>query len=106
MVWQVTSCKEISGVGSVHLIHGKITTLPAICDTLGRRGGLSEVTISQNGSVLDRVRFFGFMANVRGYLACMRSETHRFPNLQQVQGRASFGTITIIKSVLVTYGRT
>ena len=65
---QVTSCKEIYVIGSLHLIHGRTTTLPVDRGTLGPRDGLLKATLSQNGNHLDRVRFCGFMANVRGLL--------------------------------------
>jgi hypothetical protein len=52
-------------VGSLHLIHGKITTLPVGRDTLERQSGLSEAAPSRNGKRPDQVRFYGFMENVR-----------------------------------------
>ena len=33
IVWQVTSYSKMFGVGSLHLIHGKITILPVARDT-------------------------------------------------------------------------
>jgi hypothetical protein len=61
-------------VGSLLLIHGKITTLPANHGTLGRPDGLSKATLSQNGSRPDRVHFSGFMASVRRFPAYMLSQ--------------------------------
>jgi hypothetical protein len=61
----------MSRVGFRRLIHGKITTLPADRGTPGRRDGLSKATFSQNGYLLNGVRFSGFMANVRYHPARM-----------------------------------
>jgi hypothetical protein len=55
----------MSEVGSLHLIHGRITTLPVGRDTRERLSGLSEAAPSQNGNRPDQVLFYGFMGNVR-----------------------------------------
>jgi len=65
----VTSYRGICAIGSLHLIRGKTTTLPVDRGTPGRRDGLFEATLSQNGSRLDQVPYCGFMANVRRLLA-------------------------------------
>jgi hypothetical protein len=70
----VTSCREISRVGFLHLTLGKITTLRADLGTLARRGGFSKAMFSQNGRCLERVRFCGLMANVRGRPAYLLSQ--------------------------------
>jgi hypothetical protein len=61
---QATSYKMFE-VGSLHLIHGKITTLPVNRDTRERLSGLSKALPSQNGNRPDQVRFYGFTGNVR-----------------------------------------
>jgi hypothetical protein len=64
IVWQATSCSKISAIGSVLLIHGKITTLPGNRITQGRRRGSFTATCSQNGNRRHRVPFCGSMENV------------------------------------------
>jgi hypothetical protein len=51
-------------VGSLHLIHGKITILLVDRDTVERQRGLSEATPSLIGNRLDQDRFYGFTGNV------------------------------------------
>jgi len=68
VVQQVTSCREIYVIGSLHLIHGRTTILPVDRGTPGRRDGLFKATLSQNGRRRDRVPYCGFMANVRSPL--------------------------------------
>ena len=69
IVWQVTSCSKIFKVGSLRLIHGRITTLPVNHDTPGPQRGSFMVRRSRNGNRVDRVPFYGFMGNVCCHLA-------------------------------------
>ena len=62
---QVRSCSKTFKAGSLPLIHGKITTSPGNRATTGPRSGSFMGTRSRNGNCPDRVRFYGFMANVR-----------------------------------------
>ena len=64
IVWQVTSYSRMFEVGSLHLIHGRITILPANRDTLAQQRGLSKAAPSQNGNHPDQVPFYGFTGNV------------------------------------------
>ena len=80
VVWQVTSCREISRIGYLRPIPGGITTLPVARGIQGRRCGLSKAVLSQNGNHLDRVLFCGFTANVGTRPARMLSpELMAFP---------------------------
>jgi hypothetical protein len=63
-VWQVTSYSKRLEVGSVHLIRGKTTISRVNRDTPERQHGLPKAAPSRNGSLPDRVPFYGFMANV------------------------------------------
>src|SRR6266851_937659 len=65
IVWQVTSYREISDVGSLLLIHGKITILPSNRGTAGRRHGSFKARYSRNGKYPERVPSYGSMGNVR-----------------------------------------
>ena len=47
-------------------IRGKISTLPADYNTVGRQNGSFRATRSQRGKRLIRVPFYGFMENVCG----------------------------------------
>jgi len=73
IAWQVTSCSKISAIGSLLLIHGKITTLPGHRITQGRRRGSLMASRSQNGNRRRRVPFFGSMENVGCLPALMDS---------------------------------
>jgi hypothetical protein len=64
IVWQVTSYSKMFEVGSLRLIHGKITTLPVDRNTTERQRGLLEVAPSLNGNLPDQDPFYGFMGNV------------------------------------------
>jgi len=61
---QATNCREIFEIGSLLLIHGKITTLLASRATKGRRRGSSKATCSRNGKHPGQVPFFGSTGNV------------------------------------------
>ena len=67
----MTSCKESFEDGSLLLIRGKITTLPAVRGTAGLGRGLSKVTRSRDGKYPDPVPFYGFMGNVSRRLALL-----------------------------------
>ena len=64
VVSQVTRYNKIFEVGSVHLIHRKITILLVNRDTPERRRGLLKTAPSWNGNCLDQVLFYGSMGNV------------------------------------------
>jgi|SRR6267142_250565 len=64
IVRQVTSCSKIFAVGSLPLIHGKTTILPADRGTTGPGRGSFEGTRSRNGKHMDRIPSYGYMANV------------------------------------------
>jgi hypothetical protein len=74
IVLQVTSCGKISAIGSLLLIRGRITTLPANRTTKGPRHGSFKATRSQNGSHRDRVRFYGSTENVSCRMALTLSQ--------------------------------
>ena len=76
IVWKVTSCSKIFKVGSLCLIHGRITISPANHDTPGPQRGSFMVRRSRNGNRVDRVPFYGFMGNVCCRLA-LRLRFHR-----------------------------
>jgi hypothetical protein len=71
--WQVTSYSKTSAIGSLLLIHGKITILPGNRIIQGRRSGSFMATRSQNGNRCRRVPFFGSMENVGCLPALMDS---------------------------------
>jgi hypothetical protein len=73
IAWQVTSYSKISAIGSLLLIHGKTTILPADRITQGRRSGSFMATHSRNGNRRRRVPFFGSMENVGCLQALMDS---------------------------------
>jgi len=75
IAWQVTSCSKISAIGSLLLIHGRITILPGHRITQGRGSGSLMATRSQNGDRRRRVPFFGSMENVGCLPALMDSWT-------------------------------
>src|SRR6266851_442602 len=64
IVWQVTSYREIFDVGSLLLIHGKITILRSDRGTAGRRHGSFKATYSRNGKYPERVPSYGSTGNV------------------------------------------
>ena len=64
IVWQVTSYSKMFGVGSLHLIHGKITILPVARDTPEQQRGLLEEAFFRNGKVPDQDLFYGSMGSV------------------------------------------
>ena len=64
IVRQVINYRKTFGIGYLHPIRGKITTLPADRGILGLGRGLSKVMPSLNGSRPDRVHCYGFTANV------------------------------------------
>ena len=64
IVWQVKSYSKMFGVGSLHLIHGKITILPVARDTREQQRGLLHVTHFRNGKIPDQDLFYGFMGSV------------------------------------------
>jgi hypothetical protein len=63
-VLQATSYRKLSVDGSLLLIHGKTITSLANRDTKRPQRGSFKEKLSQNGNRLDRVRFYGSMANV------------------------------------------
>jgi hypothetical protein len=64
IVWQVTSCGEISKFGSHPLIHGKTTISPVDHGTVEQGHGSFKRRYSWSGKNPDRVPFCGSMANV------------------------------------------
>jgi hypothetical protein len=66
---QVTSYREIYEVGSLLLIHGKTTTLPANRTTKGPRHGSFKGTHSRNGKYRDQIHFCGSTGSVSGRMA-------------------------------------
>ena len=64
VVLQATCYTKMFKDGSLRLIHGEITILPADRNTQERRRGLSKAVPSRNGNRPDQVRFYGFMGNV------------------------------------------
>ena len=62
-------CNKIFEIGCVLQTHGKITTLPADCGTMGQGHGSSEATRSQNGRHLGSVLFSGSLGNVSYHVA-------------------------------------
>jgi hypothetical protein len=69
IVSQVTNCCVIFELGSLPLILGKITTSPAIHDTVRPGHGSLTATRSLNGNNLDEVLSCGSMENVSHSLA-------------------------------------
>jgi hypothetical protein len=65
IVWQVTSYREIFDVGSLLLIHGKITILPSNRGIAGRQHGSFKATYSRNGKYPEQVPSYGSTGNVR-----------------------------------------
>jgi hypothetical protein len=61
---QVTSCREIFEIGSLRLIHGKITKFPTNRASKGPQHGSFKETRSRNGKRRDQIRFCGSMGNV------------------------------------------
>ena len=68
---QATICKKLFKDGLLRLIRGKIITWLMIRATRRPQCGSFRVKHSQNGNRLDRVPFYGFMANVSRYSAVM-----------------------------------
>ena len=64
IVWQVTSFRTMFEVGSLRLIHGKITILPVDRDTPEQQRGLLQVAPFRNGNLPDQDLFYGFMGSV------------------------------------------
>ena len=64
IVWQVKSYSKMFGVGSLRLIHGKITILRVARDTPEQQRGLLHVTPFWNGKIPDQDLFYGFMGSV------------------------------------------
>ena len=64
IVWQATSYRGIFENGSLPLILGKTTTLPANRTTKGLRHGSFKATRSRNGKHQDQVPFYGSTGNV------------------------------------------
>ena len=64
VVWQMTGYSRIFEVGSLRLIRGGTTILPADHDTAERQRGLSGTAPSQNGCHPVQVLFYGSMENV------------------------------------------
>ena len=51
-------------VGSLRLIHGKITILPVDRNTPEQQHGLLQVAPFRNGNLQDQDLFYGFMGSV------------------------------------------
>ena len=64
VVWQMTRYSKMFEVGSLHLIHGRVTISLADPDSAERQSGLSEAAPSRNGRHLAQVLIYGFMENV------------------------------------------
>ncbi len=47
IIWQVTSYGEISELGSLTLIHGKVTTSPSDCGTAVQRGSFNATPLGE-----------------------------------------------------------
>src|SRR5579863_5394819 len=64
IAWQVTSYRDVFNGGCLPLIHGRTTTSPMDCGTVGLGHGSFKVTHSRNGKNLDRVHYCGSMGCV------------------------------------------
>ncbi len=94
----MTSYGEIFEIGSLPLIHGRITTLPVNRTSKGPRRGLFKATCSLNGKHPNGAPFFGSMGNVSCLPVLIRPERLMFFRLPS--GRRKECSLVRLSSVL------